>query len=131
MKSHIPDGVYRGFRRADLNLKRAKFRGIGEFEANDGSTYEHGPTRVFFLCWRQGKVINQGFIDRYEAKAIIDALLNYSPKEEKNFGKKELAFLEFVCSQCREPYATMASNAILWTDKEVYNRLKNDFPNIY
>lgn len=75
MKSHIPDGVYRGFRRADLNLKRAKFRVIGEFEANDGSTYEYGPTRVFFLCWRQGKVINQGFIDRYEANGVMEAVL--------------------------------------------------------
>ncbi len=75
MKSHIPDGVYRGFRRADLNLKRAKFRVIEEFEANDGSTYEHGPTQVFFLCWRQGKVINQGFIDRYEANGVMEAVL--------------------------------------------------------
>ena len=94
------------------------------------------PNRMEVAIWKGSDGLSQEYImarasDKYEAKAIIDALLSYSPKEEKNFGEKELAFLEFVCSQCREPYATMASNAILWTDREVYNRLKNDFPNIY
>lgn len=70
--------------------------------------------------------------NKYEAKAIIDALLSHSTVEDKNkFGKKEMAFLEFVCSNCVEPYATMASNAILWNDWDVYNKLKSEFPVIY
>jgi hypothetical protein len=70
--------------------------------------------------------------DKYEAKTIVDALLNYVHIEDKTkFGKKELAFLEFVASNCVEPYATMASNAILWNDRETYNKLKSDFPVIY
>ena len=70
--------------------------------------------------------------DKYEARKIIDALLNYVYIEDKTkFGKKELAFLEFVQSNCVEPYATMASNAILWNDREAYEKLKSDFPTIY
>lgn len=70
--------------------------------------------------------------NKYDAKFIIDALLNYACVEDKTkFGKKELAFLEFVCSNCIEPYATMASNAIIWNDREAYDKLKNDFPTIY
>ena len=69
--------------------------------------------------------------DKYEAKLIIDALLNYTVKDIGALGKKELAFLEFVCSNCVEPYATMASNAIMWNDREAYDKLKNDFPIIY
>lgn len=69
--------------------------------------------------------------DKYEAKLIIDALLNYTVKDIGALGKKELAFLEFVCSNCVEPYATMASNTIMWNDREAYEKLKNDFPTIY
>jgi len=70
--------------------------------------------------------------DKYDAKTIVDALLNYVHIEDKTkFGKKEQAFLEFVCANCVEPYATMASNAILWNDRETYNKLKTDFPTIY
>jgi hypothetical protein len=70
--------------------------------------------------------------DKYEAKTIVDALLNYVHIEDKSkFGKKELAYLEFVCANCPEPYATMASNAILWNDREIYTKLKNEFPTIY
>lgn len=70
--------------------------------------------------------------DKYEAKTIVDALLQHTSIEDKNkFSKKELAFLEFVASNCVEPYATMASNAILWNDWTSYNKLKTDFPTIY
>jgi len=70
--------------------------------------------------------------NKYEAKNIVDALLQYNTIEDKTkFSKKELAFLEFVSSNCVEPYATMASNAILWNDWSVYNKLKTDFPTIY
>ncbi len=70
--------------------------------------------------------------DKYEAKTIVDALLNYVHIEDKTkFGKKESAFLEFVASNCVEPYATMASNAMLWNDRETYNKLKSDFSMIY
>ena len=70
--------------------------------------------------------------DKYEAKLIIDALLNYVHIENKTvLGKKEIVFLEFARSNCTEPYATMAANAILWNDKEAYNKLKSDFSKIY
>jgi hypothetical protein len=70
--------------------------------------------------------------DKYEAKVLVDALLNYVHVEDKTkFGKKESAFLEFVMANCVEPYATMASNALLWNDREAYENLKTDFPTIY
>lgn len=70
--------------------------------------------------------------NKYDAKTIIDALLQYTAVEDKNkFSKKELAFLEFVASNCVEPYATMASNALMWNDWETYNKLKSEFPVIY
>lgn len=69
--------------------------------------------------------------DKYEAQAIVDALLNVKNSGEKKFGKKELAFLEFVESNCPEPYSTMAGNAIMWNDFDSYNKLKSDFNLIY
>ena len=69
--------------------------------------------------------------DKYEAKGIIDALLKHSNEETTGLAKKELAFLEFVTAHCVEPYATMASNAILWNDHGAYDDLKNKFPQIY
>lgn len=70
--------------------------------------------------------------DKYEAKTIVDALLQFTSVEDKNkFSKKEMVFLEFVTSNCMEPYATMASNAILWNDWDTYKKLKNDFGMIY
>jgi hypothetical protein len=71
-------------------------------------------------------------IDKYEAKIIIDALLKYAnTKDGSNLTKKETVFLQFVCSNCIEPYVTMASNALLWQDKRVYQELKHKFPTIY
>jgi hypothetical protein len=71
-------------------------------------------------------------VDKYEAKVIIDALLNYVFVEDKTkFGKKELAFLEFAAANMVEPYSTMASNAILWNDRDAYNNLKEQFSVIY
>jgi hypothetical protein len=71
-------------------------------------------------------------VNKYEAKSIVDALLSHNTAEDKNkFSNKELAFLEFVTAHCIEPYATMASNAVLWNDWEVYNKLKSEFPVIY
>jgi hypothetical protein len=70
--------------------------------------------------------------DKYEAKFILDALLKYAnDKDKAGLSKRELAFLEFVCAHCIEPYATMASNAILWNDKTTYEDLKQKFPTIY
>lgn len=70
--------------------------------------------------------------NKYDAKTIVDALLTHNKLVDDNkFSKKELAFLEFVEANCVEPYATMASNAILWGDWETYNKLKTDFPVIY
>ena len=70
--------------------------------------------------------------DKYEAKTIVDALLKYANTEDtEGLTKKELAFLEFICANCVEPYATKASNAILWKDKAVFEKLKSKFPSIY
>jgi hypothetical protein len=70
--------------------------------------------------------------DKYEAKTIVDALLKHVNVEDTSgLTKKELAFLEFVCTNCVEPYATMASNAILWQDHQVFEELKTKFPTIY
>ena len=70
--------------------------------------------------------------DKYEAKTIVDALLKHVTTEDTScLSKKELAFLEFVCGNCVEPYATMASNAILWNDHAVFEELKTKFPVIY
>ena len=71
-------------------------------------------------------------VSKYDAKVIIDALLQHVSVEDKNkFGKKELAFLEFVESNCVEPYSTMAANAVMWNDWETYKKLKSEFPVIY
>lgn len=70
--------------------------------------------------------------NKYDAKHIVDALISYTESENRDkFDKKEVAFLEFVCSNCPEPYSTMASNAILWNDKETYRKLVEDFSKIY
>jgi hypothetical protein len=71
-------------------------------------------------------------VNKYEAKSIVDALLSYATTEDKSkFSNKELAFLEFVMAHCVEPYSTMAGNAVLWNDWDVYNKLKADFNVIY
>lgn len=70
--------------------------------------------------------------DKYVAKIIVDALLHHQNTEDATqLSKKEMVFLEFVAANCVEPYATMASNAILWRDKAAYNDLKIKFPQIY
>lgn len=69
--------------------------------------------------------------DKYEARNIIDALINHKKTEEAGLSTKELAFLEFVAAHCVEPYATMASNAILWRDHAAFQDLKNRFAQIY
>ncbi len=69
--------------------------------------------------------------DKYSAIAIVNALISYKPEHQETLSKKELAFLDFVKAYCPEPYSTMAANAILWNDKEVYNKLRTDFPVIY
>ena len=69
--------------------------------------------------------------DKYEARNIVDALLKHANTESEGLSKKELAFLEFVTAHCVEPYATMASNAILWKDHAAFEDLKNKFPQIY
>lgn len=68
---------------------------------------------------------------KYDARIIIDALLNYVNVEDKKFGKRELVFLEFGVSHFPEPYSTMATNAIIWNDREIYEKLKSEFSKIY
>jgi len=71
-------------------------------------------------------------IDKYEAKKIVDALLAFNNTTKGMvLDKKEIIFLEFVKSTCKEPYATMASNAILWDDREAYKKLLSDFSVLY
>jgi hypothetical protein len=70
--------------------------------------------------------------DKYAARQIVDALLAFkNVTQGLVLDKKELTFLEFVKSTCPEPYATMAANAIMWNDKEVYKKLLSEFNVIY
>lgn len=68
---------------------------------------------------------------KYDATMIIDSLISYKNTSQPSLLKKEILFLEFVKANCPEPYSTMAANAILWNDKEAYNKLRMDFPVIY
>lgn len=71
-------------------------------------------------------------IDNYEAKEIVDGLIaNMDSKSNGKLGKKETVFLEFAKANFPEPYATMASTAILWNDVEAYKNLISKFPMIY
>lgn len=72
--------------------------------------------------------------DRYNATAIVDALIiseNVSASPANKLSKKEIVFLQFVASNCLEPWCTMASNSIMWNDRPVYEKLKSKFPEIY
>ena len=96
---------------------------------------EDGWTGKEIAIWKgpqeQEEVIARA-TDKYEAKLIIDALLVHTIVEDTSkFSKREIAFLEFLMANGKEPYSTMASNAILWNDWDVYNKLKSDFPVIY
>lgn len=68
---------------------------------------------------------------KYDATVIVDALISHKNTSQLILAKKEIVFLEFVKANCPEPYSTMAANAILWNDKETYNKLRTDFPVIY
>jgi hypothetical protein len=71
-------------------------------------------------------------IDTYEAKKIVDALISYTNSSNNVLlDKKAVTFLEFVAAKCKEPYSTMAHNAIMWNDVESYNTLISTFPDIY
>ena len=72
--------------------------------------------------------------DKYNAMQVVDALIthdNVSDNPENKLTKKELALMSFIESQCPEPYCTMAANAIMWNDKDLYNKLKSQFSVIY
>ena len=72
--------------------------------------------------------------DKYNAMQIVDALIiaeNTSKDPVNKLLKKEVVFLQFVESNCAEPWSTMASNAIMWNDRDVYNNLKSKFNEIY
>lgn len=68
---------------------------------------------------------------KYDATVIVDALISYRNTSQLVLSKKEIVFLEFVKANCPEPYSTMAANAILWNDKDAYNKLRVEFPVIY
>ena len=73
-------------------------------------------------------------VDRFNAMQIVDALITHDNVNDDGTDKltnKELAFLSFVESQCQDPYSTMAMNAIMWNDRDLYNNLKSKFPEIY
>jgi hypothetical protein len=72
--------------------------------------------------------------DRYNAMQIVDALIladKVNDNADNKLNKHEMMFLQFVESNCQEPFSTMAGNAILWSDREVYNNLKSKFKEIY
>lgn len=95
---------------------------------------EDGYNQREIAIWRgpegQETIIGRA-VDKYEAQTIVDALLSVKNSTDKQFGKKEKAFLEFVQGNCPEPYSTMASNAMMWNDFDSYNKLKSDFGLIY
>ena len=97
---------------------------------------EDGVSVKDIAIWKRRGIDNECIIakavDKYEARSIVDALLNYVVvSKDGRFGKKELVFLDFVCANCIEPYSTMAANAIMWNDRVIYEDLKNKFPTIY
>lgn len=95
--------------------------------------FDENITRKQVSVWRRvddKEILMAVAEDKYEAKAIVDALLAYK-SDSSIFGKKELAFLDFVKAYCPEPYATMAANAVLWNDVAAYIKLRNDFSVIY
>ena len=72
--------------------------------------------------------------DKYNAQQIVDALIiadNVDDDVDNKLTKKEVVFLDFVASNCGEPSATMARNAIMWNDRAVYTELKAKFNEIY
>jgi hypothetical protein len=84
----------------------------------------------------QGPLGNESVIGRannkYDATLIVNALIAFQEKvSNSNLTKKETVFLEFIKSNGREPYATMAGNALIWNDKSVYTKLMSEFQKIY
>lgn len=72
--------------------------------------------------------------DKYNAMQIVDALIlsnNTKGNSKNQLTKKEIVFLQFVSSNCPEPWSTMADNAIMWSDRMVYETLKSKFSEIY
>ena len=72
-------------------------------------------------------------VDKYSAKRIVDALIttdNVNAPSNK-LTKKETVLLQFIAANCAEPWTTMANNAIMWNDREAYNKLKAKFGEIY
>jgi len=72
--------------------------------------------------------------DKYNAMQIVDALIlsnNVNEDPVNKLSKKEIELLSFIESRCQEPYSTMAGNAIMWNDREVYTTLKAKFNEIY
>jgi hypothetical protein len=72
--------------------------------------------------------------DRYNAMKIVDALIvaeNVKGEVKNQLTKHEVVFLDFVSSNCQEPWSTMASNAILFQDRDQYNTVKQKFGEIY
>jgi len=72
--------------------------------------------------------------DRYNAMLIVDALVlkdKFKDDASNKLTKHEVVFLQFVSSNCSEPWSTMADNAIMWNDREAFNTLKAKFNEIY
>jgi hypothetical protein len=72
--------------------------------------------------------------DKYNAMQIVDAILiadSVKDDPENKLTKRETLFLQFVSSNCPEPWATMADNAIMWNDREVFKNIKAKFNEIY
>lgn len=72
--------------------------------------------------------------DKYNTMHIVDALIlaeKVGDNPENKLTKHEIVFLQFISSNCAEPWTTMADNAIMWNDREAYNTLKAKFSEIY
>jgi hypothetical protein len=72
--------------------------------------------------------------DRWNAMQIVDALItaeNVKDDGENKFTKRQIQLLEFVAATSVEPYTTMANNALLWEDQELYTTVKAKIQEIY
>lgn len=72
--------------------------------------------------------------DKYNAMMIVDALIlaeKTNNEPDNKLTKRETVLLQFVASECSEPWATMATNAITWNDRDAFERLKAKFNEIY
>jgi hypothetical protein len=92
------------------------------------------PIEVWHTLGKGEQEVMAHATDKYNAMQVVDAIIvadNVNDDPENKLTKHEIVFLQFVCSNCLEPWTTMADNAIMWNDREAYNTIKAKFPEIY